>query len=186
MNNINNSVNLNFKGVCIQKSLMNSAQIGRANKLADNIYYQKLYDSFVDKGIDFFIMPARSKGKLLIRTIDKNSGEYYKNTTDNKIAEINVPVNEGDSWELSTKILEYFNKVCTQKPVENLKRIFEGKTPLMKFLPESEEIISELVNDVEYYKTHPSFMFTDEEAKDFAFEAYKRSEVPKKGFDFDF
>ena len=44
MNTINNSINPNFKGVCIQRSLMTRAQYGRTFALAEKLPSSKFYE----------------------------------------------------------------------------------------------------------------------------------------------
>ena len=92
MNTINNSINPSFKGICIKKSAMSRRQFGRAFNLAEQLPFQKYYDKFVNEGKDIFILPGKSINGLLVRVIDKYSGEYYRNSANNKIAEMTVSI----------------------------------------------------------------------------------------------
>ena len=123
MNTINDSINPNFKGVCIQRSLMTRAQHARAFGLAEQLPVERYYDKFVSEGKDIFILPGKSIGQLLVRIMDKYSGEWYRNPADNKIAEMSVSTEKGQTRDLAGEILEFFNETCVQKPKENILKI---------------------------------------------------------------
>ena len=183
MNTINNSINPNFKGVCIQRSLMTRAQHGRAFALAEKLPSSKFYEKFVDEGKDIFIFAGKSANNLLVRIMDKYSGEWYRNPVNNKIAEMKVAVERGLSRDWADEILEFFNGVCTQKPEENALKIFKGKTPLMKLMPDAEEKVAEMAD---YVKSIQDYFSTEKGAIEHVVDIFKYNDVPEKGFEFDF
>ena len=183
MNAINNQTSPNFKGICIKKSMMTRSQNTRAYNLAEQLPFARCYDKFEKEGKDIFILPGKSINNLLVRVIDNLSGEYYRNPANNKIAELSVSIENGRARDVADNILEFLNEICTQKPKENMFRIFEGKTPLMKAMPDAKNELADMTSTAK--RMQDEFGFSKKNAIEYAVDNFK-FHIPEKGFDFDF